>query len=115
MICKEEKHSAAAQRAKEHVLALSEVEEMCIVYKMLSEPTRLRIMLALMQGELCVYHIAEACDATVSAISHQLRVLKDNRIVKAKRFGKNVEYSIVDDHVRKILEIGIEHLHCAEV
>lgn len=114
MVCKQEQHDKRQQRAKEGILALSDVEEMSVAFKMLSEPTRLRIVLALMQGELCVYHIAEACEGTVSAVSHQLRVLKDNKIVKARRFGKNVEYSIADEHVRKIVEMGIEHLQCAE-
>ncbi len=114
MICKEEQHNAAAQRAKEQILALSDVEEMVVVYKMLADATRLRIVLALMQGELCVYHIAEACNGTVSAISHQLRVLRDNRVVKARRCGKTVEYSLIDEHVSQIVKIGIEHLHCLE-
>lgn len=114
MNCNEKEHSAMAQRAKERILALTDIEEMCVIYKMLADPTRLRIVLALMQGELCVYHIAEACSGTVSAVSHQLRVLRDNRIVKARRLGKNIEYSLIDEHVSQIVEIGLEHLHCLE-
>lgn len=114
MVCKDTQHNLAAQRAREGTLALSDIEEMSVAFKMLAEPTRLRIVLALMQGTLCVYDIADACEGTVSAVSHQLRVLKDNKIVKARRSGKNVEYSIADDHVQKIVEMGIEHLRCAE-
>lgn len=113
MYCEHEKeHAAAVIRAKENVLAGSDVEKICVVFRMLADPTRMKIVLALMQGEMCVYHLAEVSNSTVSGVSHQLRVLRDNKIVKAKRFGKNVEYSIADDHVREIVQKGIEHLTC---
>lgn len=114
MYCSHEReHEAAAQRAKENILAGGDVEKICVVFRMLADPTRMKIVLALMQGEMCVYHLAEVADGTVSSVSHQLRVLRDNKIVKAKRYGKNVEYSIADEHVRKIVKMGIEHLTCA--
>ena len=114
MYCEHEKeHIAAAMRAKEKVMADSDVEKICGVFRMLADPTRMKIVLALLQGEMCVYHLAEVSGGTVSGVSHQLRVLRDNKIVKAKRFGKNVEYSIADDHVREIVEKGVEHLTCS--
>ena len=114
MYCEHEKqHAAAVERAKEHILAGSDVEKICGIFRMLADPTRMKVVLALMQGEMCVYHLAEVSNSTVSGVSHQLRVLRDNKIVKAKRFGKNVEYSIADEHVREIVEKGIEHLTCA--
>ena len=114
MYCDHEReHELAMQRARENVLSGSDVEKICAVFRMLADPTRMKIVLALMQGEMCVYHLAEVSDSTVSGVSHQLRVLRDNKIVKAKRFGKNVEYSIADDHVREIVKIGIEHLTCS--
>ncbi|MBR2341404.1 MAG: helix-turn-helix transcriptional regulator [Clostridia bacterium] len=82
------------------------------VFRMLGEPSRLRIVLALMKGESCVYHLVEACGGTQSGISHQLRVLKDNKIVKARRAGQNVFYSIADEHIFKMVEVGIEHVDC---
>ena len=105
-------HQASAQRAKEEVLSSFEVEKMCKIFQVLSEPCRLKIVLALMKGEMCVYHLAEVCDATVSGVSHQLRMMRDNGIVRAKRFGKNVEYSIADGHVYEMVAMALEHLKC---
>ncbi len=109
---KEQEHHAAAQRAKEGILAHTDAQQISNVFRMLADPTRVKIILALMQGGMCVYHLAEVANATVSGISHQLRVLRDSNLVSAKRFGKNVEYSIADDHVRKIVNMAIEHLTC---
>ena len=107
-------HQASAQRAKEGVLSSFEVEKMCKIFQVLSEPCRLKIVLALMKGEMCVYHLAEVCDATVSGVSHQLRIMRDNGIVRAKRFGKHVEYSIADGHVYEMVAMALEHLKCED-
>ena len=90
-----------------------DVEKICTVFRVLSDPTRMKIVLALMKGEMCVYHLTEVCDGTQSGTSHQLRVLRDRKIVKAKRLGQTVEYSIADGHVREIVNLAIEHLTCA--
>ena len=108
----EKEHEAAAQRAKEGILAGSDVEKICKIFHLLADPSRLKILLALMNGDMCVYHLTEVCDSSVSAVSHQLRVLRDNNIVRGKRIGKNVEYSIADHHVREIVNMAIAHLHC---
>ncbi len=105
-------HERTVERAKEGGISSFDLEKICAVFRMLSEPTRLKIVLALMQGEMCVYHLAEVSGGTVSGISHQLRVLRDNNIVKAKRIGKNVEYAIADEHVREMVSMGIKHLNC---
>ena len=105
-------HQASVQRAKEGALSSMEVEKMCKIFQALSEPCRLKIVLALMQGEMCVYHLAGVCDATVSGVSHQLRMMRDNGIVRAKRFGKNVEYSIADGHVYEMVSMALAHLKC---
>ena len=107
-------HEAVVQRAKENVLLPSDVERIAKIFQVLADSNRLKIVLALMQGEMCVYHLTEVADGTVSGVSHQLRVLRDNKIVKAKRYGKNVEYSIADEHVREIVKMGIEHLTCSK-
>ena len=113
MYCEHEKeHLASAQRAKEGILSSSDVEKMCKIFHVLSEPSRLKIFLALMHGEMFVYHLTEVCDGTVSGVSHQLRIMRDNGIVRARRFGKNVEYSIADGHVREMVELAIQHLSC---
>ena len=108
----EKEHLLAAQRAKEGILASADVEKISKLFQMLSDPGRLKIVLALMDGELCVYHLTEVCGGSASAVSHQLRLLRDNGIVRAKRMGKNVEYSIADEHVREIVEMGVAHLQC---
>ena len=87
-------------------------ERICDVFRMLSEPSRLKIVLSLMGGELCVGHILESVGGTQSALSHQLRVLKDNRVLRARKAGQSVYYSLSDDHVRKIVELGISHEGC---
>ncbi len=84
----------------------------CDVFRMLSEPSRLKIVLALLNGELCVYHILEAVGGTQSALSHQLRVLKDNRVVRARRVGQNIYYSLADEHVRQMVQLGLAHGEC---
>ena len=88
------------------------VVEMADIFRMLGEPSRLRIVLALTKGESCVYHLVEACGGTQSGVSHQLRVLKDNKIVKSRRAGQSVFYSIADEHIYKMLAIGMEHADC---
>ncbi len=114
-ICtKERAHEAAVKRAKEGSLSQTEVERLCDLFRMLSDPTRMKIVLALMQGSMCVYHLAEVSGGTVSGVSHQLRLLRACNIVKAERRGKNVEYSIMDEHVRKIVTMTIKHLACRE-
>ena len=113
MYCEHEKeHLASAQRAQEGILARADVEKMCKIFHVLSEPSRLKIVLALMHGEMCVYHLTEICGGTVSGVSHQLRIMRDNGIVRARRFGKNVEYSIADGHVREMVGLAIQHLSC---
>ena len=111
---REQAHAITAQRAKEHILTASEVERVAKIFRLLADPARLKIVLALLEGEMCVYHLLEVCDGTYSAVSHQLRILKDNNIVVGKKLGKNVEYSIVDEHIQKIVEMGIEHLNCSK-
>ena len=79
-------------------------------FKVMSDSTRMRIMAVLEQGELCVCDLSEVLGMTKSAVSHQLRVLKDAKLVKCRRDGKNVYYALKDDHVKIILEMGIVHI-----
>jgi ArsR family transcriptional regulator len=80
------------------------------LFKVFGDSTRIRILFALHDGKLCVCDIAKALDMTVSAVSHQLRVLKNADLVRAKRSGKTVFYSLSDNHVKKILSQGMEHI-----
>ena len=92
-----------------------EIARACDVFRMLSEPSRLKIVFALLGGELCVYHILLAVGGTQSALSHQLRILKDNRVLRARRDGQNVYYSLADEHVKQIVEMGLQHGECGGV
>lgn len=79
-------------------------------FKNFSDSTRVKILFALVIKELCVQDIADLFSMSQSAISHQLRVLRASRLVKARREGKNIFYSLDDDHIRDILSIGLEHV-----
>ena len=87
-----------------------ELDSVADFFKMFADNTRLKIMLALQQSELCVMDIAEALSMTQSAISHQLKVLKQQDLVKARRDGKTIFYSLADDHIATILSTGIDHI-----
>ncbi len=79
-------------------------------FKILGDSTRLRILCALDNEEMCVCDIANLLNMTKSSISHQLKVLKIDRLVKSKKNGKEVYYSLNDEHVKMVLEIAIEHI-----
>ncbi len=79
-------------------------------FKILGDSTRLRILWALDKSEMCVCDIANLLNMTKSSISHQLKVLKENRLVKNRKVGKEVYYSLNDEHVKMVLEIAIEHI-----
>ena len=105
-------HNEVAKRAKEGVLSASDLAQVSRIFQLLSDPGRLNIVYALMKGEMCAYHLTEVCGGTVSAVSHQLRILRENGILKSKRLGKHIEYSIADHHVCEIIELAVAHLAC---
>ena len=80
------------------------------LFKVFGDSTRMRILFVLFEAEVCVCDLAEALNMTQSAISHQLRILKQNKLVKSRREGKSVFYSLADDHVRTIVDQGREHI-----
>ena len=80
------------------------------LYKVFGDSTRVKILYVLFGAELCLYDIARLLGMTQSAVSHQLRILKNNKLVKFRREGKTVFYGLDDDHVRSILQLGMEHL-----
>ena len=108
----EAQHAIAAERARANMPKEEEVERVAASFKAISEPCRLKILFALRQGELCVLHIVEAVGGTQSAVSHQLRILKAAGIVKARREGQNILYSLSDAHVVAVLELACTHLSC---
>lgn len=80
------------------------------LYKVFGDSTRIKILYVLFEAEMCVCDIAQLLNMSQSAISHQLRVLKQSRLVKYRREGKTVFYSLADDHVRAILGQGMDHI-----
>ncbi len=90
--------------------AQKEISGMAEIFKALSDPSRLKIVLALLKREHCVCDIAVICNQTESAISHQLRVLRTLKIVKNRREGKVVYYSLDDDHVISLINYSLDHV-----
>lgn len=84
--------------------------ELADLFKIFADTTRIKILYALMNQELCVAHIAEAVGATQSAVSHQLRILKRARLVKFRREGRSLIYSLSDNHVHTVLAEGMDHI-----
>ena len=80
------------------------------LFRIFGDSTRIKILYVLFEAEMCVCDIAECLSMTQSAISHQLRLLKQSKLVKCRREGKTVFYSLADDHVRTIIGMGMEHL-----
>ena len=80
------------------------------LFKIFGDSTRIRILYALLSGEKSVTLLSEEMNMTVSAISHQLRILKGSKLVRGRREGKNMFYALDDDHVSEIIKLGLEHI-----
>lgn len=93
------------------VMEDGKANELSQIFKALGDPTRLKIIELLSHGELCVLDISEGLSMTQSAISHQLRTLRNLRLVKYRKEGKQVIYSLDDEHVLKLFEQGLEHVN----
>ena len=98
----------------EHVKKITPNDEILMdlaeLYKVFGDSSRVRILCTLSQQELCVCDLAELLRLSQSAVSHQLRILKQAKLVKFRREGKSIIYSLADDHVRRIINQGMEHL-----
>ena len=86
------------------------IQPLADVFKVLGDPTRLRILRVLMNQEVCVRDIADELGMGQSAVSHQLRILRDARLVQFRRDGKTVYYSLAEAHVFTLLDVGLEHV-----
>lgn len=87
-----------------------ELYDLAELFKVFGDSTRIRILFVLFEAEVCVCDLAEALHMTQSAISHQLKILKNSRLVKSRREGKSVFYSLADSHVRTMIDQGLEHI-----
>lgn len=99
----------AIASAKDKKLSNLEIEKASLFFKIIGNPTRMKILWALQNTELCVNDLAVTLDMTKSAISHQLNNLKGIKVVKSRKEGKNIYYSLDDDHVTKIVRLAIAH------
>ena len=110
-ICQEEElHPEAIRQVREKLPQDEVLYDLAELFKMFGDSTRVKILYALHDNELCVQDIANAVQLSQSAVSHQLRVLKDSKLVRFRREGKTVYYALDDDHVRSILSLGMDHI-----
>ncbi len=103
-------HDELLNRVKSEMPKEEALYDLAELYKVFGDTTRIKILYALFESEMCVCDIARLLSASVSAISHQLRILKQVKLVKFRKEGKTVFYSLADAHVRSILGQGMEHI-----
>lgn len=103
-------HEDTVRAVQQKLLEQGDYEELALLFKLFGDPTRVRLLHALEQAELCVCDLAALLGVTKSAVSHQLKSLKLARLVKSRKDGQVVYYSLADDHVKKIIDMGYEHL-----
>ena len=105
-----EVHEELLALVREKMPQEEELYDLSELFKVFGDSTRIRILFVLFEAEVCVCDLAEALSMTQSAISHQLSILKRNKLVKSRREGKSMFYSLADDHVRTIVSQGMEHI-----
>lgn len=111
LYCKEEHvHNDAVNKVKSKMPSDDIIYDLAELFKVFGDSTRAKILSCLEYGELCVCDICECLNMTKSAVSHQLRILRQAKLVKARKSGKEVFYTLDDDHVSKIFECGLSHL-----
>ncbi len=106
----EEVHEERLRIVREKMPGEEELCDLAELFKVFGDSTRIRILFVLFEAEVCVCDLAQALGMTQSAVSHQLRILKQNRLVKSRREGKSVFYSLSDGHVYAIIAQGLEHV-----
>lgn len=103
-------HSDVVRRVKDVLPDDEHISDLADLFKMFGDTTRMKIMYVLLESEMCVCDIAEILGMTQSAISHQLRILKGSKLIGSRREGKSIIYFLADEHVRSIVNQGIEHI-----
>ena len=103
-------HTERLEKVRAGLPDEDELYDLAELFKVFGDSTRIRILYVLFQSELCVCDLAEALQMTQSAISHQLKILKQAKLVTGRREGKSVFYALADDHVRSIIDQGREHI-----
>ncbi len=105
-----EVHSDVVQAVRSHMPDDDDLYDLAELFKVFGDSTRIRILYVLFESELCVCDIAQLLNMTQSADSDQLKILKQSRLIKSRREGKSVFYSLADDHVYRIINQGFEHI-----
>ena len=103
-------HQDVVNEVKEHMTDEDTLYDLAELFKIFGDSTRIRILYSLFEHELCVQDISTILSVSQSAVSHQLRILKASRLVKIRRDGKNIYYSLADDHVITIINQGLNHI-----
>ena len=106
----EEIHEELLKIVQDKMPEETELYDLAELFKVFGDSTRIRILFVLFETEVCVCDLAQALNMTQSAISHQLKILKQNKLVKCRREGKSIFYSLADDHVRTMIAQGREHI-----
>ena len=111
LCCEEtEVHEGAVEQVRSQLPQDEVLYDLAELFKIFGDSTRVKILYSLLESELCVCDIAKLMDVSQSAVSHQLRVLKGSKLVKFRREGKTLYYSLADEHVFRILSQGMEHI-----
>lgn len=103
-------HEDLVEKVNREMPEEEELYDLAELFKVFGDSTRIRILFVLFEAEVCVCDLAEVLHMTQSAVSHQLRILKQAKLVSARREGKSVFYSLADEHVRTIIAQGREHI-----
>ncbi|SFV00148.1 ArsR/SmtB family transcription factor [Butyrivibrio sp. INlla21] len=104
-------HLDLVSRINKEMPSEDELYDLAELFKVFGDSTRIKILFALFESEMCVCDIAETLKMTQSAISHQLKILKQSKLVGNRREGKSIIYYLADDHVRTIIDQGINHIN----
>ncbi len=103
-------HQETVEKVQNSMPAEEDLYDLAELFKVFGDSTRIKILYALLEAELCVCDISQLLGVSQTAVSHQLRVLKNSSLVKYRREGKNIFYSLADDHVRSVLGQGMDHI-----
>lgn len=103
-------HLDRVARARENSIPERDLDRLSLIYKALADPTRLKIVSALKDGEMCVCDLAALLGLSESAVSHQLRRLRDLSLVRNRRDGQVLYYSLDDHHVNELIQVGLDHV-----
>lgn len=104
-------HKEAIEKVREIIPPDETLYDLAELFKVFGDSTRIKILYSLFSSELCVYDISQLLGVSQTAVSHQLKILKTNKLVKSRKDGKHVFYSLADNHVYSIINQGIEHIN----